>query len=50
MGIISPMGLGVSETLDALRRADTGIRALTLFPCPFDTPLPVGLGTWSSWG
>lgn len=42
MGIISPMGLGVSETLDALRRADSGIRPLTLFPCPFDTPLPVG--------
>jgi 3-oxoacyl-(acyl-carrier-protein) synthase len=42
MGIISPMGLGVAETQEALLRAASGIRPLTLFPCPFETPLPVG--------
>jgi len=42
MGIISAMGIGVDATLEALKRAATGIRALTLFPCPFETPLPVG--------
>ena len=42
MGIISPMGLGVDATLKALQNAATGIRPLTLFPCPFETPLPVG--------
>ena len=34
MGIVSPMGLGVDATLKALQRAATGIRPLTLFPCP----------------
>jgi len=42
MGIISAMGRGVAETLAALERADTGIRPLTLFTCPFEEPLPVG--------
>ena len=42
MGIISAMGIGVDATLKALQRAATGIRPLTLFPCPFETPLPVG--------
>lgn len=42
MGIISAMGTGVDATLEALKSAATGIRALTLFPCPFETPLPVG--------
>jgi 3-oxoacyl-[acyl-carrier-protein] synthase-1/3-oxoacyl-[acyl-carrier-protein] synthase II len=42
MGIVSPMGHGVSETLASLQAAASGIRPLTLFPCPFDTPLPVG--------
>ena len=42
MGIVSSMGHGVSETLASLQAAASGIRPLTLFPCPFDTPLPVG--------
>jgi 3-oxoacyl-(acyl-carrier-protein) synthase len=42
MGIISAMGHGVAETLEALQQASTGIRPLTLFPCPFEAPLPVG--------
>jgi 3-oxoacyl-[acyl-carrier-protein] synthase-1/3-oxoacyl-[acyl-carrier-protein] synthase II len=42
MGIISPMGHGVAETLAALQRSASGIRPLTLFPCPFEKPLPVG--------
>jgi 3-oxoacyl-(acyl-carrier-protein) synthase len=42
MGIISAMGNGVAETLKALQQAATGIRPLTLFPCPFEAPLPVG--------
>lgn len=42
MGIISAMGHGVAETLQALQQAATGIRPLTLFPCPIDTLLPVG--------
>ena len=42
MGIISAMGNGVAETLQALQQAATGIRALTLFPCPVETLLPVG--------
>jgi 3-oxoacyl-[acyl-carrier-protein] synthase-1/3-oxoacyl-[acyl-carrier-protein] synthase II len=42
MGIISPLGHGVAATLAALQRSEAGIRPLTLFPCPFETPLPVG--------
>jgi len=42
MGIISAMGNGVADTLQALQQAETGIRPLTLFPCPFEAPLPVG--------
>ena len=42
MGIISAMGHGVAATLKALQQGSTGIRPLTLFPCPFETPLPVG--------
>lgn len=42
MGIISAMGHGVAATLKALQKGSTGIRPLTLFPCPFETPLPVG--------
>ena len=42
MGIVSAMGVGIAETLDALKRAATGIGPLTLFSCPFETLLPVG--------
>ena len=42
MGIISALGNGIAETFAALRRGASGIRPLSLFPCPFETPLPVG--------
>ena len=42
MGVISALGNGIAATYAALQRAAVGIRPLTLFPCPFETPLPVG--------
>ncbi|MBN2040523.1 MAG: beta-ketoacyl synthase chain length factor [Spirochaetes bacterium] len=41
-GIISPIGRGFTETLNAIKQKKIGIRPLTLFPVPFDIPLPVG--------
>jgi 3-oxoacyl-[acyl-carrier-protein] synthase-1/3-oxoacyl-[acyl-carrier-protein] synthase II len=42
IGIISPLGHGRAETIDALRKNRTGIRPLTLFSVPHTPPLPVG--------
>jgi 3-oxoacyl-[acyl-carrier-protein] synthase-1/3-oxoacyl-[acyl-carrier-protein] synthase II len=42
MGIISPLGSGVAETLSALAGGLSGISPLTLFPTPGNLPLPVG--------
>lgn len=42
IGIISPLGHGCAETIDALRKNRTGIRPLTLFSVPHTPPLPVG--------
>ncbi|MDD5170620.1 MAG: beta-ketoacyl synthase N-terminal-like domain-containing protein, partial [Syntrophales bacterium] len=42
MGLISPIGCGVSETIDALRMSRIGIKPLQLFPTPHKPPLPVG--------
>jgi len=42
MGIVSPLGRGLAATADALREGRRGLAPLTLFPCPFETLLPVG--------
>lgn len=42
MGIISPLGQGISLTDDALRNAACGIGPLRLFPVSHTPPLPVG--------
>ena len=42
MGIISPVGAGIRDTIEAIKNAKLGIKPLTLFPTnPLDT-LPVG--------
>ena len=41
MGIISPFGRGISDTIDAIRKAKREIKPLHLFPTT-ETPLPVG--------
>jgi 3-oxoacyl-(acyl-carrier-protein) synthase len=42
IGIISPIGHGCAETINSLRKNQTGIRPLTLFSVPHTPPLPVG--------
>ena len=42
IGIISPLGHGCAETINALRKNQIGIRPLTLFSVPHTPPLPVG--------
>jgi 3-oxoacyl-(acyl-carrier-protein) synthase len=41
MGIISPFGQGICDTIDSIRTAAQGIKPLHLFPT-VETPLPVG--------
>ena len=41
MGIISPFGQGICDTIDSIRTATRGIKPLHLFPT-VETPLPVG--------
>ena len=48
VGIISPVGRGISDTVDAARKALRGIRPLRLFPTGHTPPLPVGeIGSFS---
>jgi 3-oxoacyl-(acyl-carrier-protein) synthase len=42
MGIISPVGQGICDTIDAIRKAARGIKPLRLFPTGQLPPLPVG--------
>lgn len=42
MGIISPVGQGVCETINSIRKAVRGIKPLSLFPTSHTPPLPVG--------
>src|SRR3990172_6528319 len=42
MGIISPAGRGISDTVHAVRKALLGIKPLCLFPAGHTPPLPVG--------
>ncbi|MDD1749602.1 MAG: beta-ketoacyl-[acyl-carrier-protein] synthase family protein, partial [Methanothrix sp.] len=42
MGIISPVGQGLNDTIDAIRKGARGINALRLFPTSHSSPLPVG--------
>ncbi len=42
MGVISPIGRGLSETIDAIRKAAPGIKPLRLFPTFKIPPLPAG--------
>ena len=42
MGIVSPLGIGISETKDALKKNSAGIRPITLFSTSKNRPLPVG--------
>lgn len=42
MGLISPIGHGVSQTKDSIKKAKKGIKPLSLFPTPQKEPLPVG--------
>lgn len=42
MGIVSPLGNGVSETKDGIQKNLKGIRLLDLFPTGKNAPLPVG--------
>jgi 3-oxoacyl-(acyl-carrier-protein) synthase len=42
MGIISPGGRGIRETIDMIRRTAEGIKPLRLFPVSHTPPLPVG--------
>jgi 3-oxoacyl-(acyl-carrier-protein) synthase len=41
MGIISPFGQGICDTIDSIRTATRGIKPIHLFPT-VETPLPVG--------
>ncbi|MBI4633677.1 MAG: beta-ketoacyl synthase chain length factor [Deltaproteobacteria bacterium] len=48
LGIISPVGQGLNDTLDAIRKATRGIKPLHLFPTSHTPPLPVGeVGSFS---
>ncbi|MBN1665087.1 MAG: beta-ketoacyl-[acyl-carrier-protein] synthase family protein [Deltaproteobacteria bacterium] len=42
MGIISPLGIGVLETKDAILKNKVGIRPISLFSVAKNKPLPVG--------
>jgi 3-oxoacyl-[acyl-carrier-protein] synthase-1/3-oxoacyl-[acyl-carrier-protein] synthase II len=42
MGIISPVGRGIPQTIHAIRESLSGIQPLTLFPAASAEPLPVG--------
>lgn len=42
MGIVSPLGIGISETKDALKKNLSAIRPITLFSTSKNRPLPVG--------
>jgi len=42
MGLISPIGQGLSQTKDSIKKGKKGIRPLSLFPTPQKKPLPVG--------
>jgi 3-oxoacyl-[acyl-carrier-protein] synthase-1/3-oxoacyl-[acyl-carrier-protein] synthase II len=42
MGIISPIGCGTHDTIEAIRNATPGIKPLRLFPTAHRAPLPVG--------
>jgi 3-oxoacyl-[acyl-carrier-protein] synthase-1/3-oxoacyl-[acyl-carrier-protein] synthase II len=42
MGIVSPVGRGLPATLASLRRSQSGIQPVSLFPSAIDPPLPVG--------
>ncbi len=42
MGIISPVGRGIQNTIDAIRKATPGIKPLNLFPSSHTPSLPVG--------
>jgi 3-oxoacyl-[acyl-carrier-protein] synthase-1/3-oxoacyl-[acyl-carrier-protein] synthase II len=42
MGLMTPLGKGVADNTIALREGRCGLKALSLFDCPFDEPLPVG--------
>lgn len=50
VGVVSPLGVGVSETLESLRREAVGIRPLTLFPVLRRSPLPVGEASFGEKG
>jgi 3-oxoacyl-(acyl-carrier-protein) synthase len=48
LGIISPVGQGLNDNLDAIRKATRGIKPLRLFPTSHTPPLPVGeIGSFS---
>ncbi|MBL0712993.1 MAG: 3-oxoacyl-ACP synthase, partial [Desulfosarcina sp.] len=42
MGLITPLGRDVAGNAEALREGRCGLKALSLFKCPFEAPLPVG--------
>jgi 3-oxoacyl-[acyl-carrier-protein] synthase-1/3-oxoacyl-[acyl-carrier-protein] synthase II len=42
MGLMTPLGKGVADNIEALRQGRCGLKALSLFDCPFEEPLPVG--------
>lgn len=42
MGLITPLGNGVARNAEALCAGRCGLKALSLFDCPFEKPLPVG--------
>ena len=42
IGIISPLGNGLSENINSIKSGKTGIGPLTLFQTPHSSPLPVG--------
>jgi len=42
MGIVSPLGHGISKTCDALQKSLSGIGPLTLFPTASNQSIPVG--------
>ncbi|OIP88840.1 MAG: 3-oxoacyl-ACP synthase [Syntrophobacterales bacterium CG23_combo_of_CG06-09_8_20_14_all_48_27] len=51
MGIISPVGQGIADTIEAVRNAAEGIKPLRLFPTLHAPPLPVGeIGSFPSMG
>lgn len=42
MGLVSPLGIGLSETKNSIKRGERGIGPLGLFPVYQKRPLPVG--------